>query len=107
MKQLLCLFFAAATGVIHSGSAAAKDHGVSQKDKAFSTGEITIGVGDTVIFKNDDDTAHNVFSATDGGKFNLGIQKQGIESSHKFETPGTVEVRCAIHPKMKLKVVVK
>jgi len=89
------------------GVALAKDHSVSQKGKAFSVETLNVGIGDTIVFKNDDDTSHNVFSTTDGHKFNLGIQKQGTENSHKFEKAGEVEVRCAIHPKMKLKVVVK
>lgn len=88
-------------------SAVAKDHLISQKGKAFSAEELTISVGDKVVFKNEDDTSHNVFSSGEGMKFNLGIQKQGAESSHSFDKPGTVEVRCAIHPKMKLKIVVK
>lgn len=85
----------------------AKDHVVTQKNKLFSTEELNVTAGDSVIFKNDDDTSHNVFSSSEGMKFNLGIQKQGAESSQKFDKPGTYEVRCAIHPKMKLKVTVK
>lgn len=97
-----------AIGVLMTSSGAlAKDHVVSQKGKAFSVEALNLKVGDSVVFKNDDDTAHNVFSTTEGQKFNLGIQKQGTDNSHKFEKPGEIEVRCAIHPKMKLKVSVK
>lgn len=85
----------------------AAEHKVSQKGKAFSVEELTLAVGDSVTFKNDDDTSHNVFSTSDGNKFNLGIQKEGSESSQKFEKPGVIDIRCAIHPKMKLKVTVK
>jgi plastocyanin len=85
----------------------ATDHTITQKGKLFSAENLSIGVGDSVVFKNDDDTSHNVFTASDVLKFNLGIQKPGTDSKQKFETPGTYEVRCAIHPKMKLKVVVK
>ncbi len=94
-------------GLLPAGSAFAKEHIVSQKAKQFTAEEITLAVGDTVLFKNEDDTSHNVFSSTEGAKFNLGIQKQGAESSQKFDKAGAFEVRCAIHPKMKLKVVVK
>ena len=106
MKITLSLSFVA-IGMFSSGSASAKDHAVSQKGKAFAVEEITVAAGDAVTFKNDDETSHNVFSSTEGAKFNLGIQKPGLESSQKFATAGTFEVRCAIHPKMKLKVVVK
>lgn len=99
--------FALVLGFAPAGLAVAKEHVVNQKEKQFSAEEITVAVGDSVLFKNDDDTSHNVFSTKEGAKFNLGIQKKGAESSHKFETAGTFEVRCAIHPKMKLKVVVR
>ena len=87
--------------------AAAKDHIITQKGKAFSESEITLAPGDNLIFKNDDDTSHNVFSAVEPMKFNLGIQKPGSEASHKFDSAGVAELRCAIHPKMKIKVTVK
>jgi len=87
--------------------ASAQDLKITQKGKQFSKEEVTIKVGDTITFENDDDTSHNVFSSSEGAKFNLGIQKQGASSSHKFEKAGVVEIRCAIHPKMKLKVEVK
>lgn len=88
-------------------AALAKDVVVTQKDKKFSQDEITIAVGDTIVFKNADDTAHNVFSSSEATKFNLGMQKQGTESKYMFTKAGEGEIRCAIHPKMKLKVTVK
>lgn len=84
-----------------------KNHEITQKGKAFSAESITIASGDSIVFKNDDDTSHNVFSTSEGFKFNLGIQKPSTESSMKFEKTGDFEIRCAIHPKMKLKVTIK
>src|SRR4051812_4892426 len=101
MKCILAMVLAAA-----ASTAVAAEQKVTQKGKAFSVEEITLKAGDTLVFKNDDDTSHNVFSASDGAKFNLGIQKPGTEASQKFATPGVIEIRCAIHPKMKLKVTV-
>jgi plastocyanin len=80
---------------------------ISQKGKAFSKDEVTIAPGDTIVFKNDDDTSHNVFSTTENHKFNAGITKIGAEAKQLFSVAGELEVRCAIHPKMKLKVSVK
>lgn len=79
---------------------------VTQKGKQFSTDTLNIKVGDTIAFKNEDDTSHNVFSSSEGMKFNLGIQKAGEQQTKTFDAPGEGEIRCAIHPKMKLKVVV-
>lgn len=98
------------TGLLSLGAAAnasAKEHVISQKNKEFSKSELTIAPGDTVVFKNDDDTTHNVFSASESTKFNAGMQKPGVESKHTFEKPAQGEIRCAIHPKMKLKLTVK
>lgn len=90
-----------------SMEAFAKDVVITQKSKSFSETAITIAVGDSLVFKNGDDTAHNVFSPLEPLKFNLGIQKPGADATHKFETAGVAEIRCAIHPKMKLTVTVK
>lgn len=98
----VCLF------VIFSSSLSfAAEHSISQKGKTFSQAELNVAVGDAVKFSNDDDTSHNVFSSTSGLDFNLGIQKAGAVNSKTFDKAGTVEVRCAIHPQMKLKVNVK
>jgi plastocyanin len=80
---------------------------ISQKDKTFSEKEITIKPGEAVTFKNDDTVAHNVFSSTAGMEFNLKNQAPGSESAQTFDKEGDCEIRCAIHPKMKLTVHVK
>lgn len=101
-SHLVCLLV-----FLQSAMSWAAEHTVNQKGKAFSVQEITVAVGDTVNFKNDDDTSHNVFSSTAGHEFNVGIQKAGVASVQKFDKAGTIEARCAIHPQMKLKVTVK
>ena len=87
--------------------AVASDSGtltVGQKDKSFAQSEVTVKVGGKIVFKNDDIVVHNVFSGTEGQQFNLKTQVPGSESSKTFDKEGTVEVRCAIHPKMKMVV---
>lgn len=84
--------------------AVAEEHQVSQRTKVFDPREITVKAGDTVTFLNDDDVSHNVFSRSEGARFNLKFQRPGEDKSQVFETPGTAVVRCAIHPKMKLTV---
>jgi plastocyanin len=78
---------------------------VTQKDKTFSATEITVKTTDSVIFRNDDSVAHNVFSKD--AAFNLKIQPPGDKKAVTFDKPGTYQVRCAIHPKMMLTVTVK
>ena len=87
-------------------------HKISQKDKEFQQDgkkieEIKIKVGDEIDFANDDKTPHNVFSMDKEHKFNLKIQKPNSSTKHKFEKAGPATVRCAIHPKMKLKVIIE
>ena len=83
------------------------EHVVSQKGKVFSQTALDVKAGERVTFRNDDAVAHNVFSATPGFSFNLKTQAPNTESHATFDKAGTVEVRCAFHPTMKLTVHVK
>ena len=87
--------------------AEAAEHVVVQKNKSFSVAEITIKPGDTIVFKNEDDVVHNVFSVTKGVEFNTNIQSPGQTATFTFPNEGKVEVRCVMHPTMKLVVNVK
>jgi plastocyanin len=82
----------------------AADHEITQQDRHFSQTEITIKVGDTISFKNDDEVTHNVFSATPGMEFDLHRQAPGASSTIPFGKVGDSEVDCSIHPRMKLMV---
>jgi plastocyanin len=86
---------------------AGEKHVVTQKGKSFSVTELKVKVGDTVEFKNDDDVSHNVFSVSKSQPFNTKMQTPGTDAAVTFTSEGTVEVRCAIHPGMKLKVQVE
>jgi plastocyanin len=87
--------------------ALAADHQIIQKDRSFSQTEITIKPGDKIVFQNSDDVTHNVFSITSGMEFDLRRQAPGASSTVPFDKEGVAEVRCSIHPKMKLIVTVK
>ncbi len=79
---------------------------VSQKGKAFSKSSLTIKVGDSVRFVNDDSVTHNVFAVGENFSFNLKKQPPGTASNVTFPREGKYECRCAIHPNMKLEVIV-
>jgi plastocyanin len=68
---------------------------------------LSVKVGERVVFTNDDAFAHNVFSSSAGFIFNLKVQAPGAAMPISFDKPGTVDVRCAFHPTMKLSVTVK
>jgi plastocyanin len=88
-------------------SSQAEEHVVLHKNKLFSPSEITIKPGDGVVFKNEDDVVHNAFSVTKGSEFNLNIQGPGQSASFVFPHEGKIEVRCVMHPAMKLIINVK
>lgn len=92
-----------------AGGAYAKEFEVSQKGKTFLHEKAPVKVlkvkaGDTLSFKNDDPFFHNVFSASPAKSFDLGSFPQGQSRKVVFDREGTVDVECAIHPDMKLKV---
>lgn len=82
----------------------ANSHVVSQKNKTFSATTLAVRIGEKVVFKNEDAVPHNVFSGSAGFAFNLKSQAPGNEAGTSFDKAGTVEVRCAFHPTMKLTV---
>ncbi|MFO1189720.1 MAG: cupredoxin domain-containing protein [Alphaproteobacteria bacterium] len=99
---------APAVAVVLLGSAAfaATDRVVSQKGKAFGPMAIAVKAGETLQIANDDDIVHHVFINSDAISFDSGHQSKGETVAIRFTRIGNYEVRCAIHPKMKLAVTV-
>ena len=100
--------FSIAAGLAMSSTASwAEKHQITQKAKKFSKNELTIKIGDEVEFLNEDNTTHHLMYKLDGKSVSH-RQKQGDVKGtaivQKFEKEGEVEVRCAIHPKMKTKI---
>ena len=79
---------------------------IGQKGKKFSQTEVTVKVGEKLVFNNDDDVTHNVFSAAPGFAFNVVAMKPGSDHQLTFTKEGSFDVRCAFHPAMKVKVTV-
>jgi plastocyanin len=101
MKHTLALAVTLAA-LASSGSAFAAEHVVAQKGKAFSVKKLSVKLGDSVKFVNEDPFSHNVFSLSDAKSFDLGSYGQGGAKSITLDKAGTVEVECAVHPDMKL-----
>ena len=99
---LLCL-----SALMTCAIARAEDHVVKQDDRTFSVTEITIKPGEALIFTNCDSVTHNVFSHSQANPFTIKVQKPGEATTVAFKEEGVTEVRCAIHPKMKILVTVK
>ena len=65
---------------------------------AFGPASISVAVGSTVTWTNQDGTAHTV--TADDGSFDSGSLAQGATFSQTFDTPGTYTYHCAIHSSM-------
>jgi plastocyanin len=89
------------------GTAMAAEHKVTQSNMKFTPDKLTISAGDTVVFFNDSKMTHNVYSRSGKNKFDTGALKPSASGKQTFSAPGSVRVRCAFHPKMKLKITVK
>lgn len=103
MKKIIFTFI----GALFSSQVNAADVTIGQKNKSFEKEEITISVGDTVHFRNDDPFSHNVYSLSEAASFDLGSYPKGSSRPVTFDTPGLVEVGCAIHFDMMMKINVK
>lgn len=102
------LAMAAALALAGLGAhAGAEEALIVQKDKAFSAERLAIRAGDRVVFRNDDAVTHHVFSRSPGFEFEIKVQLPGQATPIAFDRPGEAEVRCAIHPHMKLHVTVE
>jgi len=87
-----------------SGSAVAlaAETSIKQKGRLFTPSEVSVKKGDTLMFVNDDNITHNVYSASTGNQFNLGAIAPGNSTPVTFKNSGTVDILCAIHPSMKM-----
>jgi plastocyanin len=86
---------------------AAQSYRISQKGRAFNMKEITIALGDMVVFGNDDDFIHQIFVKSDNFNVDTDESAPGNAIPVVFTKRGTFEVHCHIHPKMGLLVTVK
>jgi cytochrome c peroxidase len=86
---------------------AAEVRQVSQRGKEFRPEAIEMTTGDTLRIMNDDTFLHHVYVKHPNMNFDSGGRRPGEPVDLRFAKPGTYEVECEIHPKMKLTVEVK
>jgi len=81
------------------GDSSNENHDVSiTDDKDFSPEDLTINVGDTVVWTNNDDSPHTV--TADDGQFNSGNMGEGATWSYTFAEAGTYGYHCNYHGSM-------
>ncbi|MDH3470732.1 MAG: cupredoxin domain-containing protein, partial [Acidimicrobiia bacterium] len=77
---------------------AAASGDVSIVNRSFQPGSLTVGVGATVGWANNDDRVHTVTSTT--GLFDSGIFDTGGTYNRTFTSAGTFNYFCTVHPDM-------
>jgi amicyanin len=79
---------------------------VSMEGIAFEPAEITVSVGDTVTWTNNDSVPHDV-TADSFSSGEAGGMAGGDVFEHTFEEAGTFDYVCTVHPGMEGTVVVE
>jgi plastocyanin len=78
----------------------------------YNPSPLTVHVGTTVTWTNNDNTGHTVTEGNPSGNtpvngFDSGILAPGKTFTHTFATPGTIQYSCTLHPTMLGEVIVK
>jgi plastocyanin len=73
-------------------------HEVVVDNFSFSPTTASVAAGTTVTWTNRDDVPHNIVSTT--RRFKSPVLDTDERFSHAFDTPGTYEYFCSIHPRM-------
>jgi plastocyanin len=103
MLPLLATLLLAPAGAF----AADEAHTIVQKGRAFHPAEVTVNRGESLTFTNNDEFIHQIYAQGAGFSFDSDEKNPGENITETFTVTGTFQVRCHIHPKMKLTVHVK
>lgn len=82
----------------NSSGGASAGGAVSIANFAFSPASVTVKVGQTVTWTNNDSVAHTVTS--DDGSFDSGQLSPGATFKHTFDKAGQYSYHCSVHPDM-------
>jgi plastocyanin len=110
--EMKCIFVPFAAGIVVAAaisfptiSAQPNDTKVEIDNFSFSPQRVTVKVGTTVTWTNDDDTPHTVASSTK--LFKSKALDTTDSFSFTFTTPGAYQYFCSLHPHMTGTVVVE
>ena len=96
-----------AGGATSSSAAAGGGAQVEIKGFAFNPASITIKVGETVTWTNNDGATHTVTADNSGDFQSSGNLAQGDTYKVTFDKAGTFPYHCSIHPNMKATITVQ
>lgn len=96
---------ASSAGASPASSAGGGGNAVTIKDFSFAPGTLSVAVGTTVTWTNQDSTSHTV--TADDGSFDSKPIANGATFTQTFTKAGTFAYHCSIHPSMTATVEVK
>ncbi len=88
-----------------AGAAVAADQSVAIQNFAFSPDPVTVNVGDSVTWTNNDNVPHT--ATADDDSFDTGNLDNGGSDSITFNTAGEFPYHCEVHPEMTGTVIVQ
>jgi plastocyanin len=88
-----------------SGTTSETKNSVEIKNYSFSPSTLTVKVGDSVTWTNNDSVGHS--ATADDNSFDTGVLQQGQSGSVTFKKVGTYTYHCSVHPNMKATIVVQ
>lgn len=80
---------------------------IVQRNRTFAVAEAEVEAGTTVRFTNEDDFPHQIHVTGPDMNLDSPLQGSGQVVEVAFPAPGTFDVRCGIHPRMRMSVRVK
>lgn len=98
------------TGTEEMDTGMAGEVEVNIADFNYDPQDLTVQVGDTVTWTNNDDVAHTVTAGTPDspmGEFDSGELQPGDTFSYTFDQAGTFDYFCTLHPDMTASVTVE
>jgi amicyanin len=111
LRSVLAMLLLAATALAlpftASGPARAAERQVAIADYAYGPATLTVPLGTTVTWTNEDTAPHDVQTSAGPATLDSPLLDQGEEWSYTFTTPGTYDYYCTVHPDMVARVVVE
>lgn len=99
MLHSIRLAFAAAAVLALAVPAIAADHAVAIEGMKFVPAQISVAVGDTITFTNNDSAPHT--ATANDGTFDTGRLSRGESATVTISAGGSFDYICKIHPSMK------
>jgi plastocyanin len=93
--------------VLPATPATAATHSVAMRQYAYAPTGMTVDVGDTIRWTNDDTAQHDVMITNGPISFHGPLIGKGQSWTYTFGTAGTYSYICSIHPDMKAQIVVR